>query len=91
MLTGVFALLLGFGLFFGSVTLIFILTPLFILLNYMELKTIEEPELVKRLGEAYVDYRKVTPMFFPIFRLKHRDKKQRSFKEGFGRSKRRIH
>ena len=65
MLTGIFALLLGFGMFFGSVFLLFIFTPLFILLNYWELKTIEEPELVKRLGQAYVEYREKTPMFFP--------------------------
>jgi protein-S-isoprenylcysteine O-methyltransferase Ste14 len=34
MLTGVFALLFGFGIFFGSVSLLFVFTPLFILLNY---------------------------------------------------------
>ena len=72
MLTGVFALLFGLGIFFGSVSLIFIFTPLFIYLNYWELKTIEEPELVKRLGQAYVDYRKVTPMFLPTFKLKQK-------------------
>ena len=77
MLTGVFALLFGFGIFFGSVVLLFLFTPLFILLNYVELKTIEEPELAKRLGQAYVDYRKVTPMFFPSFRSKHKKKKER--------------
>jgi len=72
MLTGVFALLLGFGIFFGSVALIFVLTPLFILLNFMELKTIEEPELAKRLGPAYIDYRNRTPMFFPAFTSKQK-------------------
>jgi len=65
MLTGVFALLFGFGIFFESVSLLFVFTPLFILLNYWELKAIEEPELEKRLGENYVNYRKRTPMFFP--------------------------
>ncbi len=65
MLTGVFALLFGFGFLFGSFSLLVIFTPLFILLNVWELKAIEEPELIKRLGEDYVDYRKRTPMFFP--------------------------
>ena len=65
MLTGVFALLFGFGFLFGSFSLLVIFTPLFILLNVWELKAIEEPELIKRLGEGYVDYRKRTPMFFP--------------------------
>ena len=65
MLTGVFALLFGFGMFFGSVFLFFVFTPLFILINFWELKAIEEPELVKRLGQEYIEYRKKTPMFFP--------------------------
>ncbi|UCD81900.1 MAG: hypothetical protein JSW26_10875, partial [Desulfobacterales bacterium] len=37
MLTGVFALLFGLGIFFGSVSLLFVFTPLFILLNFWEL------------------------------------------------------
>jgi protein-S-isoprenylcysteine O-methyltransferase Ste14 len=65
MLTGVFSLLFGFGLFFGSTALLFVFTPIFIFINYWELKSIEEPELEKRLGEDYVKYRKSTPMFFP--------------------------
>jgi protein-S-isoprenylcysteine O-methyltransferase Ste14 len=65
MLTGVFALLLGFGVLFGSVSLLFVFTPLFIVINVWELKAIEEPELIKRLGEDYIEYRKSTPMFFP--------------------------
>lgn len=73
MLTGVFGLLFGFGIFFGSVSLLFVFTPLFILLNFWELKAIEEPELEKRLGQEYIEYRKMTPMFFPRFRSK--DKK----------------
>ena len=67
MLTGVFALLFGFGTLLGSFSLLVILTPLFILANIWELKAIEEPELIKRLGQDYVEYRKSTPMFFPRF------------------------
>jgi protein-S-isoprenylcysteine O-methyltransferase Ste14 len=69
MLTGVFFLLFGFGVFFGSVSLLFLFTPLFILINLWELKSIEEPELEKRLGEEYIEYRKRTPMFFPDLRI----------------------
>jgi protein-S-isoprenylcysteine O-methyltransferase Ste14 len=69
MLSGVFVLLFGLGILFGSVCVIFIFTPLFILVNVWELKAIEEPELVKRLGDEYVEYRKRTPMFFPDFRI----------------------
>lgn len=67
MLTGVFALLFGIGALLGSFSLLVILTPLFILANVWELKAIEEPELIKRLGQDYVEYRKNTPMFFPRF------------------------
>jgi protein-S-isoprenylcysteine O-methyltransferase Ste14 len=67
MLTGVFALLFGFGVFFRSISLLVVFTPLFIFINVWELKTIEEPELLKRLGEDYIEYRKRTPMFFPGF------------------------
>jgi protein-S-isoprenylcysteine O-methyltransferase Ste14 len=67
MLTGVFALLFGFGVLLGSASLIVVFTPLFIFINVWELKAIEEPELVKRLGEDYIEYRKMTPMFCPGF------------------------
>ena len=74
MLTGVFVLLFGFGIFFESLFLLFVFTPLFILLNYWELKAIEEPELEKRLGQEYIKYRKMTPMFFPRFSSKYKMK-----------------
>ncbi len=68
MLFGVFILLFGFGILIGSFSFIFIFTPLFIVLNVWELKTIEEPELAIRLGEEYLVYKKKTPMFIPNFR-----------------------
>ena len=64
---GVFTLMFGFGLYYNSAIPFFIATPLFILLNYLELKTVEEPELIIRFGQEYIDYRKCTPMFFPRF------------------------
>jgi protein-S-isoprenylcysteine O-methyltransferase Ste14 len=68
MLTGIFFLLFGIGAVVGSISLIFIFTPLFILVNMWELKEIEEPELVRRLGEEYIAYRNKTPMFIPKIR-----------------------
>ncbi|MRR16977.1 MAG: isoprenylcysteine carboxylmethyltransferase family protein [Deltaproteobacteria bacterium] len=65
MLSGVFLLLFGLGFLFQSVTLLFVFTPLFILINVLELKAIEEPELAMRLGPAYLVYKERTPMFFP--------------------------
>jgi protein-S-isoprenylcysteine O-methyltransferase Ste14 len=69
MLTGIFALLFGLGVLLGSASLLVVFTPLFILINVWELKVIEEPELIKRLGEEYLEYRKRTPMFFPDVRI----------------------
>jgi protein-S-isoprenylcysteine O-methyltransferase Ste14 len=65
MLSGLFILLFGLGLAFRSVSLFFIFTPLFILVNVLELKAIEEPELELRLGRKYLEYKERTPMFFP--------------------------
>ncbi len=65
MLTGVFLFLFGLGFAVSSVSLVFFFTPLYIAFHVWELKQIEEPELVKRLGEEYIEYRKRTPMFIP--------------------------
>jgi protein-S-isoprenylcysteine O-methyltransferase Ste14 len=65
MLTGVFIFLLGFGVAFDSISLVFFFTPVFVAINYWELREIEEPELVMRLGDDYVAYRRRTPMFIP--------------------------
>ena len=69
MLTGVFLLLFGIGFAINSLSLVVLFTPLFVLANVWELKEIEEPELVKRLGEDYVAYQQRTPMFIPRMRL----------------------
>ena len=65
MLTGVFLFLFGIGFCINSVSLVFFFTPLFVLVNVWELKEIEEPELMKRLGDEYIEYRRQTPMFIP--------------------------
>ena len=70
MVTGVFILLFGLGFLFGSISLVFILTPLFILLNVLELRTVEEPELEKRLGEDYIEYKKRVSMFIPGLKVR---------------------
>jgi protein-S-isoprenylcysteine O-methyltransferase Ste14 len=72
MLSGVFFLMFCLGFLLGSVSLVFIFTPLFIIINAWELKAIEEPELEKRLGQSYMRYREKTPMFLP--RLRGREK-----------------
>jgi len=74
MLTGIFSVMFGIGFWISSFSLILIFTPLFIIANTLELKKIEEPELEKRLGKKYLEYKKRTPMFIPglnyIFKVK---------------------
>jgi len=65
MVSGVFIWLFGLGVLLRSISLVFIFTPLFVLVNVLELKIIEEPELEKRLGKEYVKYKKKVPMFIP--------------------------
>lgn len=72
MLTGLFMILFGLGILLKSISLTFFFTPLFILLNVLELKAIEEPELEKRLGEEYRQYKKSTPMFIPGLKARAR-------------------
>jgi protein-S-isoprenylcysteine O-methyltransferase Ste14 len=65
MMTGLFMVMAGIGVFFGSVTLTFFMTPLFVFMSILEFKYIEEPELEKRFGKEYVEYRKKTPIIIP--------------------------
>lgn len=65
MLVGWFIMLFGLGILLNSISLIFIFTPLFILLNILYLKTIEEKEMEKKFGKAYLEYKKSVPMFIP--------------------------
>jgi len=65
MLTGIFILLFGLSMLLQSISLGFLFNPMFVAINVLELKTIEKPELEKRLGKDYDDYRKRTPMFIP--------------------------
>ena len=64
MLGGVFITLFGLGVLLNSISL------LFILLNLLELKAIEEPELEKRLGREYLEYKRKTPMLIPGLKVK---------------------
>ena len=48
-----------------SFTLLVIFIPLFIMVHIVYLKLVEEKELEKKFGQAYIDYKKKVPMFFP--------------------------
>jgi protein-S-isoprenylcysteine O-methyltransferase Ste14 len=68
MMTGLFMVMAGIGILFGSITLTFIMTPLFVLMSILEFKTIEEPELEKRFGQEYREYKERTPVIIPRIR-----------------------
>jgi protein-S-isoprenylcysteine O-methyltransferase Ste14 len=65
MLVGLCAGLLGLGFALDSVTLVIVGAPAFAALNVLELMLVEEPELERRLGAAYREYRNKVPMFVP--------------------------
>ena len=65
MLLGLFIFLIGLGLVLGSLSLIFIFTPVFILINVLYLKAIEEKEMEKKFGKQYLEYKEMVSMWFP--------------------------
>lgn len=67
MVLGWIILMFGLGLLLNSISLMFIFTPFFLIINILYLKTIEEKELEKKFGQQYVKYKKAVPMFFPRF------------------------
>jgi protein-S-isoprenylcysteine O-methyltransferase Ste14 len=65
-----FILFFGLGFLLQSVSLVFIFTPLFILISVLDAKMIEEPELEKRFGKEWVQYKRRVPMLIPSLRKK---------------------
>jgi protein-S-isoprenylcysteine O-methyltransferase Ste14 len=65
MLMGLAAALFGLGFILHSVAIVFVSAPAFGVLNMIELKLVEEPELERRLGSGYRDYRNRVPMLIP--------------------------
>jgi protein-S-isoprenylcysteine O-methyltransferase Ste14 len=59
--------LIGIALLTQSFTLLVIFIPLFVLAHIVYLKLVEEKELEKKFGQAYLDYKKSVPMFIPKF------------------------
>ena len=67
MLTGVFTGLFGLGVLLQSIGTVSVSTPAYIILHLIELKLVEEPELERRFGAAYTEYKRDVPMFWPRF------------------------
>lgn len=65
MLAGVFACLFGLGFMLHSLSMVLVWTPVFLVINVVTLKFVEEPELELRFGATYRDYKRRVPMFVP--------------------------
>ena len=65
MLTGVFSSMFGLGFLVHSVSMVFLWTPVFVVVNLIELTMVEEPELERRFGASYREYKRCVPMFLP--------------------------
>ncbi|MDD5189784.1 MAG: isoprenylcysteine carboxylmethyltransferase family protein [Dehalococcoidales bacterium] len=57
--------LYGVAVLMHSFTLLFIFMPLFILVHWLYIKQIEEKELEKKFGQAYLEYKQKVPMWLP--------------------------
>jgi protein-S-isoprenylcysteine O-methyltransferase Ste14 len=67
MLTGVFTALFGVGALLHSFGMVVVSIPAYILLHVLELRLVEEPELERRFGASYAEYKRRVPMFWPRF------------------------
>ena len=67
MLSGVFLILFGIAFLTGSLSLLLVFAPAFMGFSILEFKLVEEPELEKRLGKEYLDYKRRTPILIPRF------------------------
>ena len=65
MLIGVGVTLCGLGVVLHSASMVFVWIPVFMATHVASLKVLEEPELERRLGRPYQEYRRRVPMFFP--------------------------
>jgi len=64
MISGVFAVLVGEALLFGSEA-IAVLAAAFLVINHLYFVAVEEPGLERRFGAAYRDYRAQVPRWIP--------------------------
>jgi protein-S-isoprenylcysteine O-methyltransferase Ste14 len=69
MMLGFFSYLTGWAFLFNEAGA-FLAAVFFIAFLLAEVKIIEEPELEKRFGDAYLEYKKDIPFIFPKFRKK---------------------
>ena len=59
--------LLGLAVLRQSFSLLVIMVPFFVLAHILYIKLVEEKEMEKKFGQAYLDYKKRVGMFIPRF------------------------
>lgn len=62
---GWFIIMVGIGIYLGSISTLLIVLPISIFLVVLYLKYFEEKKLMKRFGEEYLKYRNKVPMMMP--------------------------
>jgi len=65
MLMGIFLAFFGVGVLTGSIALTLIFSPLLVLFFYFQITLVEEKEMEMKFGQAYLEYKKRVPRFFP--------------------------
>ena len=68
MLTSIYLLFFGAAILWGSLSFTLLYTPLFILVNTVYIKKVEEREMELKFGQAYLDYKKRVPLYLPKVR-----------------------
>jgi protein-S-isoprenylcysteine O-methyltransferase Ste14 len=68
MLTSIYLMFFGAGMLWGSLSFTVFYTSLFILINTLYIKKVEEREMELKFGQAYLDYKKRVPMYFLFVR-----------------------
>lgn len=68
MLASIYLIFFGAGIAWGSLSFTLFYTPLFILVNTVYLKQVEEHELELKFGQEYLNYKKRVPMYLPGMR-----------------------
>lgn len=66
MVFGWFMIVTGIAIYLGSIFMLLVVIPIILGLVVCYLKYFEEPKLVNRFGENYLEYRKKVPMIFPM-------------------------
>ena len=65
MLMSIFLIVFATGFLSGSFSLTLLFAPLFVLFFYFQITLVEEKEMELKFGQAYLEYMKRVPRFFP--------------------------